>query len=75
MERERGKYNRCPVTSKVQCEDEDTARHKAKWIRKNIGPRLKAYLCPHCRFWHIGHDRPPKRREGTLVRKRPKRHK
>jgi hypothetical protein len=53
---------RCPITNKVCWPDEDGARREAKYIRKHIGPRLKAYHCIHCDFWHIGHWRPPHRR-------------
>ncbi len=73
MERERGENNRCPRYGKIQWEDEALARAMAKRIRKRFGPKLKAYECVYCHFWHIGHDRPPKRRAGTLVRTKPPR--
>lgn len=54
--------NRCPVMNKVMWDTEDLARREAKFIRKRIGPKVKAYHCIYCDFWHIGHWRPPHRR-------------
>lgn len=55
-------YPRCPVTNKIGHPDEASAHSEAKFIRKRIGPKVKAYECPHCGYWHIGHWRPPHRR-------------
>lgn len=35
------------------------------------GSGLRAYLCDHCRRWHVGHQ-PARRKARTQLRARPK---
>jgi hypothetical protein len=48
-------------SGKKPYESYEDARKGAKWLRKNIGPKVQTYLCSHCQLWHNGHDRKKKR--------------
>lgn len=54
----------CTKTEKRQYATETDARRDAKSFRKKWGPRLRPYFCnKYCGFYHLGHDRPLKRRQ------------
>lgn len=47
----------CRKTGKVVYRSEAEARKWAKKIRKAAKTKMKAYVCPWCHWWHIGHPR------------------
>lgn len=50
---------KCPVSGKGQYKNARDADNARTWISK-LDPTAKietlhSYLCPYCRYWHVGH--------------------
>lgn len=64
MTRRRNPYSQC--ISKRAYEYRSDAVEHAREIAAKTGVRYEAYICPHCRKYHVGSLRPV-----NLYRKRP----
>lgn len=55
-QRGRGKRARArECGTKAPLADRPTAIARAKALEKHTGGRYRAYRCPHCTRWHVGH--------------------
>jgi hypothetical protein len=66
----REKY--CISTGKVIHESENAARVALKYLKKSKGYNGHIYVCPDCKFFHVG--RVGKRTDRTPIRKKKNKH-